>query len=877
MAIDYTGITSIDAGAPDIKYTGDEGPKSPQEEMQIAGREYNRVLELLEKVRENMPLSEEEKMELQGLIKTLTAKGIPVEQLIGEEQGREGIQMASAADPMLEEQAVAGMATGGRVGFRYGYGASQEHYEKAQEKQAAANRESRRTSQYDSAPKPKPQQTYSPHTDHGGSGVGEGPAEPAYVMSGGKKHYQGSPIYNQEIKKSQDIVKEHQEKKPPIIKTVWDHLTKQKTSNARRYVAYLRSRNINIPDWLREIYEGDAKYLTEEQEKLLNYGWDPNDVYGPTTTTFVPGMKGVGDPTSVSLGGGDPRKFSPITMDYKDWKASGMDSRSGEIGNFNLLARGDLGNLKDLPNPGTVVNPKTGMPFTDFEWDQHKRRSGQGASSYDRGPSEPLPLWQRLGYGSEQEYRDAGGGPYLPVTPDPDPDPTPAPPGTTTADPFQVASFSEADLDRIYGTSIPTTGTLGWTRPSPNILQHQFVADGGRIGYAGGGIADLRQGYFLGKLVKSITKPFKGITKGIKKFAKSPAGKLALMAALGGHGSGMFGSGTGSSWLKNIGTKLIGSPAVTGYDKPGHGLLKSGSTGWLGKLLLSDPSKAWSMANVSPWKAIGGLSALGGLYTAATDDDDENELYKKWLADKAAADAYWIPRFEDAFADGGRIGYAGAGLAGLAGLDPRGIAANETEWITQKPEWKIVKRDLNNIFQEAGGLEGDGMNAVWKYVTDNDLNYEWMLQGDEIKVKEKEKRAQGGRIGYAGGGYNDDDEEDHRSAALSAMYGLRKNAQEGGLMDMGGMEKDYRNEGGFVPIGGQERADDVPARLSKNEFVFTADAVRNAGGGDIDKGAEIMENLMENLEQGGKVSEESQGLEGARDMFATSQRLEGVL
>ena len=102
-------------------------------------------------------------------------------------------------------------------------------------------------------------------------------------------------------------------------------------------------------------------------------------------------------------------------------------------------------------------------------------------------------------------------------------------------------------------------------------------------------------------------------------------------------------------------------------------------------------------------------------------------------------------------------------------------------------------------------------------------------------------------------------------------------AQEGGLMDMGGMEKDYRNEGGFVPIGGQERADDVPARLSKNEFVFTADAVRNAGGGDIDKGAEIMENMMENLEQGGKVSKESQGLKGARAMFATQQRLGEVL
>ena len=102
-------------------------------------------------------------------------------------------------------------------------------------------------------------------------------------------------------------------------------------------------------------------------------------------------------------------------------------------------------------------------------------------------------------------------------------------------------------------------------------------------------------------------------------------------------------------------------------------------------------------------------------------------------------------------------------------------------------------------------------------------------------------------------------------------------AQEGGMMDMGGMEKDYRNEGGFVAIGGKERADDVPARLSKNEFVFTADAVRNAGGGNIDKGAEIMENMMENLEAGGKVSEESQGLQGARSMFATQKRLGEVL
>jgi len=98
-------------------------------------------------------------------------------------------------------------------------------------------------------------------------------------------------------------------------------------------------------------------------------------------------------------------------------------------------------------------------------------------------------------------------------------------------------------------------------------------------------------------------------------------------------------------------------------------------------------------------------------------------------------------------------------------------------------------------------------------------------------------------------------------------------AAEGGLMSLGGMEKDYRQEGGFVPLGGKEKADDVPARLSKNEFVFTADAVRNAGGGDIDQGAEVMQNMMENLESGGEISEESQG--GGGEMISEEEIVEG--
>ena len=80
-------------------------------------------------------------------------------------------------------------------------------------------------------------------------------------------------------------------------------------------------------------------------------------------------------------------------------------------------------------------------------------------------------------------------------------------------------------------------------------------------------------------------------------------------------------------------------------------------------------------------------------------------------------------------------------------------------------------------------------------------------------------------------------------AAQGGIIGLK----HGGMLNFGGREMDLRG-GGFVPIGRKERADDVPARLSKNEFVMTADAVRAAGGGDVNKGAQRMYNVMNNLE-----------------------------
>ena len=100
---------------------------------------------------------------------------------------------------------------------------------------------------------------------------------------------------------------------------------------------------------------------------------------------------------------------------------------------------------------------------------------------------------------------------------------------------------------------------------------------------------------------------------------------------------------------------------------------------------------------------------------------------------------------------------------------------------------------------------------------------------------------------------------------LLEFFNVKEQAAEGGLMrenyalgsmptaeesGLGGLpiEADMRYTGGFMPYGAKEKADDVPARLSKNEFVFTADAVRAAGGGSVQKGAQKMYNTMKQLE-----------------------------
>jgi hypothetical protein len=106
------------------------------------------------------------------------------------------------------------------------------------------------------------------------------------------------------------------------------------------------------------------------------------------------------------------------------------------------------------------------------------------------------------------------------------------------------------------------------------------------------------------------------------------------------------------------------------------------------------------------------------------------------------------------------------------------------------------------------------------------------------KVREqKTMAAEGGRIGYAMG-------SDDKVEMAAGIEGLPINVNPKGVKEL-----DLRETGGFIPpVGVKEKADDIPAMLSNNEFVFTADAVRAAGGGSVNKGAQRLYDTMKQLE-----------------------------
>ena len=374
---------------------------------------------------------------------------------------------------------------------------------------------------------------------------------------------------------------------------------------------------------------------------------------------------------------------------------------------------------------------------------------------------------------------------------------------------------------------------------------------------AGGGIAGLypRQGYFVGKIVKAVSGVVKGVAKAVKSVAKSPIGRAALTigaamflgpGALGFSGLGLTGAGLGFATAgANLGLQALGGQKLN--------LLEAGLSGFSAGL--SNPTvPASSATNIT----TSGVNAAGNaLNTAGVGNP-----------------TYYNPEIGTTFAGAGPSTVpVNTGIANAATYNPeigttfagpeaslsdkvmsyanKGIdtlkSAATSAYDYAKKEPINTAIGLSSLASLGASLgmprnEGEDDEAYAKrlqeaqgYITQYGRNLQ--IRNPEFYAREgavnpfaPTMAANGGIMGYKKGG--------------SMVPPARQ--IEGGVIEL-----DARKTGGYIPYGKKERVDDVPAMLAKDEFVFTSRAVKAAGGGSAQRGAEKMYALMKQLESKG--------------------------
>ncbi len=352
-----------------------------------------------------------------------------------------------------------------------------------------------------------------------------------------------------------------------------------------------------------------------------------------------------------------------------------------------------------------------------------------------------------------------------------------------------------------------------------NIPERFRLAEGG----------EPRQEYGLGSIVKKITGT-------VKKVVKSDLGKAALGAA-----ALYYAPGFGIKAQGGFAPFFSGLSSGLGFDKiPGGGVTAG----------------------------IVGASLLGGLLASKEPEQDINALSQR-ISDQTGID-----------------------VAKIRGEVQQAYQNKDTSTLAQKYPF-LVDQEYSASFSGGGDVKEvekeKPMSPEEYFKSKQKFNKKKMLEDMENEYKEYlDRQKYGPRNEAAIGGDIEDTPKKEGIMMASAILGdesddiamqlfgrpvkelnpdefkelmdylddLQKSfraeggrigAQEGGMMNLGGNEMDLRG-GGFVPIGVAEKADDVPARLSKNEFVFTADAVRAAGGGSVDRGADLMYKTMKQLE-----------------------------
>jgi|5_EtaG_2_1085323.scaffolds.fasta_scaffold02910_3 hypothetical protein len=347
--------------------------------------------------------------------------------------------------------------------------------------------------------------------------------------------------------------------------------------------------------------------------------------------------------------------------------------------------------------------------------------------------------------------------------------------------------------------SNPGDPRLGATQIPGNELQmimRNMAANGGSMNVVP------REQYGLGSFIKKAI-------KGVKKIVKSPLGKAALLGigafGLPGGALGMKGfMPTNLRSLGGIGKAIFGTGLPVGSPEMGggtsQGILGMAKNFFGGKKTLGKTAAMFGLGSL-------GGGALAALEASGVEDPSQVrdvEALKIQLAngykllnpeaEQDEVDAFVQANTAEYRAEGGRIGYGN-------GSEDYG--------------------DLIDAYER--GIDVMPGESLTDYI-------------NRIRKSERKKSAMGGKM-------------EQNAIKAAGIEGLPLNQNPAGVTEL-----DLRDSGGFIPpVGVKEKADDIPAMLANNEFVFTADAVRGMGDGNVNKGAQRMYDMMKKLEKGGKV------------------------
>ena len=369
----------------------------------------------------------------------------------------------------------------------------------------------------------------------------------------------------------------------------------------------------------------------------------------------------------------------------------------------------------------------------------------------------------------------------------------------------------------------------------------------------------------LKKITGGAKKLVKGATKAVSKIASSDVGKAALIgaAAFGIPGTSMGGL---------FGRASFGGAAPGMFNFGGIGnALAAGKSKFFPKLSLSDSmlnsvteglsKNKSSFGKIAKFAGLAGVSTfLTGTLGMSEEQAEEElardpskylELYYRNLNPPTAdtnSEEYeaqvreFVSSNTSEYAEGGRIGYQDAGP--VLPNDP----TQPVNPFAPKPTGPVLPDRMM-----ASNMENEKiLEALFEKFLDMGLSPEKAAEEAKkefermsmIKTEGRGLAALGGRMNYALG-----DTASQNAMQAASVEGLPMRQNPKGVQEL-----DLRDNGGFIPpVGIKEKEDDIPAMLSNNEFVFTADAVRGMGEGNVNVGAQRMYDMMKKLEAGGSV------------------------